>query len=54
MVTQTDHAAWEEILQLVEERQKLGISGEPYRWRRQEIYNERENRWLHDHTENQG
>ena len=40
LVTQFSHTAWEEILQLVEERQKLGSSGEPYRWNRQEIYDE--------------
>jgi hypothetical protein len=43
-----DHSAWEEILQFIEERKKLGITGEPYRWNRQEIYDEREARWIRD------
>jgi hypothetical protein len=50
---QNDHSAWNEILQLVEARKKLGITGVPYRWNRQEIYAERENRWLDDRSEKQ-
>jgi hypothetical protein len=45
---QYDHSAWEEILQLVEARKKPGITGIPYRWNRQDIYNERVDRWLRD------
>jgi hypothetical protein len=36
-----DRAAWEEILQFVERRRTLGASGEPYRWNRQDAYEER-------------
>jgi hypothetical protein len=42
------HSAWEEILRFVEERRKLGITGHAYRWNREEIYQERENRWLNN------
>jgi len=48
-----DHSAWEELLKLFEERTKLGITGEPYRWNRQEIYEERESRWLRDRSQGQ-
>jgi hypothetical protein len=50
---QYDHSAWKEILQFVEERKKLGITGEPYRWNRQEIYEERENCWLREGSQKQ-
>jgi hypothetical protein len=40
-----DRAAWEELLAFLEQRKALGVTGEPYRWNRQEIYEERENRW---------
>jgi len=49
-----DHCAWEEILQFVEERKKLGIAGESYRWNRQEIYEEREVRWIRDDSKKTG
>jgi predicted nucleic acid-binding protein len=48
-----DETAWHEILQLVEGRKKLGITGVPYRWNRSEIYSERESRWIHDGDEAQ-
>ena len=43
-----DHSAWEELLKLFEERTKLGTTGEPYQWNRQEIYDQRKSRWLDD------
>jgi hypothetical protein len=46
--SQPDHSAWEDILRFVEERKKSGITGQPYRWNRQELYEEREGRWLRD------
>jgi hypothetical protein len=46
-----DHSAWEAILKLVEERKNLGIQGKPYQWNRQEIYQDRENRWIHDRSD---
>ena len=51
---QDDHSAWEELAKFAEERTNLGITGEPYRWNRQEIYEERESRWLHDHSKGKG
>jgi len=45
------HAAWEDILRFVEERKKTGITGQPYLWNRQELYEEREGRWLRDRPE---
>ena len=50
---QYDYSAWDEILQLVEARKKLGISGVPDRWNRQEIYTECESRWLRDRSQDQ-
>ena len=50
---QYDHSAWEEILQLVEARKQLGITGASYRWNRDEIYSERESRWLRDGSQEQ-
>jgi hypothetical protein len=40
-------AAWDEILRFVEARKAmLAERGEPVRWNRQELYDERENRWF--------
>jgi hypothetical protein len=39
-------SAWEQLMQFVEERKAEAQPGEPYRWNREEIYAERENRWL--------
>ncbi len=39
-------SAWEQLMQAVEERKAETQSGEPYHWNREEIYAERENRWL--------
>jgi hypothetical protein len=46
-------AAWEDILRFVEERKKAGITGQPYRWNRQELYEEREGRWLRDRPQDE-
>ena len=43
-----DQAAWQELLTFLESRTAQGGSGQPYRWNREEIYTERENRWLRD------
>ena len=52
--TQYDHQdAWEDILRFVEERKKSGITGQPYRWNRQELYKDREGRWLRDRTQDE-
>jgi len=45
-----DRSAWETTLKFIEERKKIGIAGEPLDWNRQEIYDERENRWPHNHS----
>jgi hypothetical protein len=47
---QYDPSAWDEIIQMIEGRKKLGITSEAYQWNRQEIYAERENRWLRDRS----
>ena len=39
-------SAWDQLMQAVEERKAEAQPGEPYRWNREEIYAERENRWL--------
>lgn len=40
-----DPAAWEEILRLVESRRALASTGKPYRWRREDAYEERMSRF---------
>jgi hypothetical protein len=42
-----DRSAWEEIMRFVESRKALGSEGEPYRWNRQDAYEERESRFTH-------
>ena len=46
-----DPAAWEDILRFVAERKQAGITGQPYRWNRQLLYEEREGRWLRDRSQ---
>jgi len=43
-----ERSAWQEVVAFVEARQAAGIRGQPYRWNREEIYAERENRRLWD------
>jgi hypothetical protein len=45
--TTGDRTAWEEFEAFQMARRELGITGEPLRWNRQEIYDERESRWIH-------
>jgi hypothetical protein len=40
-----DRSAWEEVLNFIATRQTLGSDGTPYRWDRQDAYQERENRY---------
>jgi hypothetical protein len=40
-----DRAAWDEVVRFVESRLALGSDGEPYRWSRQDAYEERESRF---------
>jgi hypothetical protein len=40
--------AMDEFVELALKRRALDIQGEPYHWNRQEIYDERESRWIHD------
>ena len=41
-----DEEAWAKILAFIEQRAALGITGEPYQFRREDAYEERESRWL--------
>jgi hypothetical protein len=43
--TLADRDAWEEILDFVETRKALDSEGEPYRWSRQDAYEERRSRF---------
>ncbi len=43
-----DHTAWQELIDFVESRQAASAHGTPYQWNREEIYAERENRWLRE------
>jgi hypothetical protein len=46
-----DRAAWKEILDFVEAREALGPDGEPYEWKREDAYKERELRFESATTE---
>ena len=46
-----DQAAWQELLNFLERRAAESKPGQPYRWNREEIYDERESRWLRDKPE---
>jgi hypothetical protein len=41
-----DEEAWAKILAFIDENAKLGVIGKPYKFRRQDAYDERESRWL--------
>ena len=43
-----DRSAWRELVAFIEARQIAKQSGEAYHWNREEIYTEREKRWLRD------
>lgn len=43
-----DHSAWHELVAFLETRQQAASGSQPYRWDREEIYTERESRWLRD------
>jgi hypothetical protein len=43
-----DENAWAKILEFIEQNAKIGVTGEPYKFRRQDAYDERESRWLKD------
>jgi hypothetical protein len=42
-----DHEAWEQALAFMQARRKLGAQGQPYRWRREDAYEERLGRFEH-------
>jgi hypothetical protein len=46
--TAGDRSAWQELMTFLEARQAAGGGHKPYRWNREEIYAEREGRWLRD------
>jgi hypothetical protein len=46
-----DRSAWQELLFYLDEREKIPTRGQPYHWNREEIYTERENRWLQNRKE---
>ena len=44
-----DRSAWQEFTAFLDARQQSAEAGrQPYRWNRDDIYTERESRWLHD------
>lgn len=43
-----DENAWAKILEFIDQNAKLGVTGDPYKFRRQDAYDERETRWLKD------
>lgn len=46
--TAADHSAWQELIAFLEARRVKAQGGKPYRWNREEIYAERESRWIRD------
>jgi hypothetical protein len=46
-----DRSAWQELVAFLEARQVAAAGGKPYRWNREDIYTERESRWLRDREE---
>lgn len=49
-----DEAAFQEFIAFIEERKKTVTNAEPYRWNREEIYAERENRWIREEKDKGG
>jgi hypothetical protein len=45
-----DEEAWKKILAFIDQRTALGVTGEPYKFRREDAYEERENRWLQNES----
>jgi hypothetical protein len=43
-----DRSAWQELEAFVDARFSTSGTGKPYHWNREEIYTERESRWLRD------
>lgn len=41
-----DPEAWERLMKYIDERIALGQTGEPYKWRREDAYEERESRYF--------
>ena len=48
-----EQAAWNELVQFVDNRAKQDTPGQPYRWNRMDAYEERESRWLRDREQDQ-
>ena len=46
-----DRAAWQELVAFLEARQSTSGAHKPYHWNRDEIYTERESRWVRDQEE---
>jgi len=44
--TAGDRTAWEEFEAFLMARRETGVTGEPVRWNREEIYKEREGLWI--------
>jgi hypothetical protein len=40
-----DRAAWEALVRFARQRARTGVTGKPYQWNRNEIYEERESRF---------
>ena len=43
-----DNSAWQAVMKFVKTRQALEVTGQPARWKREELYAERENRWVRE------
>ncbi len=47
-----DEEAWTKILTFIEQHAASGVTGEPYKFRREDAYEERESRWLKGENKN--
>ena len=46
-----DRSAWQELVSFLDARREAAGARQPYHWNREEIYAEREGRWLRDREE---
>lgn len=52
--TRSDLSAMEDFTLLAVSKRAQGANAQPYRWNREEIYEERESRWFRERGENTG
>ena len=48
MPAESDRSAWETLCDFLDARHTAGKDRQPYHWNREDIYAERESRWIRD------